>query len=62
MTFTHQQPFRTTHGDIVTMKALVTVHEVQHVECYETKEKYRPVDLAPMTPEEYQVHLNNDYE
>ena len=62
MKFNHEAPFRNPAGDVITMKAKVTMHGVVHIECYENSERYRPEDLKPMTPEEYQAYQTNDFE
>ena len=62
MKFNHEAPFRNPAGDVVTMKAKVTMHGVEHIECYEDLERYRPEELKPMTPEEYQAYLTNYFE
>jgi len=62
MTFTHLTPYRTANGDVITAKALVTVHGTQHLECYENSDKHNPETITPITPEEYQVYMENDLE
>ena len=52
MTFQHKQPFRTTSGQIVTMKALVTIRDKQFVEVNENSLRYKPKDLQLLTPDE----------
>jgi len=44
MTFTHQKEFVTPEGKIITMKALVTMHNVQYVDSYESETRY-PAEL-----------------
>ena len=47
MDFKHQAPFITAKGEVITMKALVTMSGVQHVECYEDNGKYNPATITP---------------
>lgn len=61
MTFQYCQPFRTTDGDIVTMKALVTMHGEQAVEVHENNLRYAPAQLVPISTEEYEEYMNNDF-
>ena len=39
MKFNHEAPFRNPAGDVITMKAKVTMHGVVHIECYENSER-----------------------
>lgn len=52
LTFQYLQPFRTSGGQIVTMKALLTIHGNQYVEVNENSLRYKPKDLQLLTPEE----------
>ena len=52
LTFQYLQPFRTSGGQIVTMKALLTIHCNQYVEVNENSLRYKPKDLQLLTPEE----------
>ena len=52
MTFQYLQPFRTSAGQIVTMKAILTIHGKQYVEVNENSLRYKPKDLQLLTPEE----------
>ena len=58
MTFEYLKPFRTMSGDIVTMKALTTINGRQFIVTDESSIKYPAEELTPITPEEYQAHLD----
>lgn len=69
LTFQYLKPFRTSAGNIVTMKALITMHGVQYVEIHEDEHRYPVSELHELTPEEatdYYQNINNkteeDYE
>ena len=40
MTFTHQKQYVTPEAKVITMKALITMHGVQLVNCYENETRY----------------------
>ena len=52
LTFQYLQPFRTSGGQIVTMKALLTIHGNQYVEVNENSLRYKPKDLQLLTMRE----------
>ena len=52
LTFQYLQPFRTSGGQIVRMKAILTIHGNQYVEVNENSLRYKPKDLQLLTPEE----------
>ena len=56
MTFQYLRPFRTSGGQIVTMKALLTIHGNQYVEVNENSLRYKPKDLQLLTPEEMEEY------
>lgn len=58
MTFEYSKPFRTMDGDIVSMKALISIHGAQLVEVIENNRRYDPGTLTPLTAAEYQAHLD----
>ena len=45
LTFIHQKEFVTGSGKQISMKALVTIHGVQFVECYENDQRYSATEL-----------------
>jgi len=54
MTFTHQKQYVTPEAKVITMKALITMHGIQSVDCYENETRY-PAELLqevkePPTP------------
>lgn len=59
MEFEPNKPFRTDRGEVITMKALVTIISVR---CNENQTEYKPDQLTPMTQEEYQAYMDNDLE
>lgn len=60
MTFEYLKPFRTITGDIVTMKALITIYDKQWIEVNESKARYTPEQLVPISPEEYRESVSAD--
>ena len=56
LTLQYLQPFRTSGGQIVTMKALLTIHGNQYVEVNENSLRYKPKDLQLLTPEEMEEY------
>lgn len=49
--FQHGKQFVTPEGKIITVKAFVTIHQLQHVECYENNTQYKPTDLTEVHEE-----------
>lgn len=45
LTLIHKKEFATKSGRIITMKALITIHDKQFVECYENDKRYPADDL-----------------
>jgi len=45
LSFIHQKEFSTPGGKIVRMKALVTIHGIQFVECYENDHRYPATEI-----------------
>lgn len=48
LTFEHMKPFTTGNGSVVTMKALLTIHDEQFVEVYENSTRYKVTELTPV--------------
>lgn len=48
ITFEHNKQFhfKKNSGEIITMKALVTIHDTQFVECYESNQRYPAESLC----------------
>ena len=46
LTLIHKKEFATKTGRIITMKALVTIHGKQYVECYEDGNRYEAKELT----------------
>ena len=59
MTFEYLKPFRTSGGQIVAMKALLTIHGNQYVEVHEDSRRFPAGELTPITQEQYQAYLEN---
>jgi hypothetical protein len=47
--FVHRKEFATGSGLTITMKALVTIHGVQYVECYEDNMRYPVSQLVAVS-------------
>lgn len=60
ITFIPEQPFRTLTGDVITMKALVTINGVSHVESHQDNSKHYIETLTPMTAEQYEAWLDDE--
>jgi hypothetical protein len=48
MEFIHEKEFVTNSGEIITMKALVTIHGQQFIECYENNIRYKVEELQEL--------------
>lgn len=46
--FEHKKQFLTLQGEVITMKALLTIHGKKFVEVYENSNKYRPDELSEL--------------
>jgi len=46
LTFINGKEFGTTNGAFISMKALITIHGEQHVECYENNNRYKISELT----------------
>jgi len=57
MKFNHKQPFLTPKGDVITMKALLTIYGVVYVATYKDDKPYCPATLTPMRKKEYEAYL-----
>jgi hypothetical protein len=57
MEFEPNKPFRTHKGEVITMKALVTIISVR---VNENQTEYKPDQLTPMTQQEYEEYLDNN--
>jgi len=57
MKFTFGKPFGTSTGKVVTMKSLVTINGVVHVETQQDKKIYFPETLIPISQREYNLYL-----
>ena len=57
MEFIYNQPFRTSKGDVITMKTLVFNYGVEYAESHQNREKHYPDTLTPMSREEYKIYL-----
>ena len=55
--FIHKQPFQTKKGATLTMKALVSINGIQHIECYENKEKHFVNTISLLSFEEYEKNV-----
>lgn len=58
--FIPEQPFRTLTGSVITMKALVTINGICHVECHQDSEKHYLDTLTPLTAEQYETWLDDE--
>ena len=47
--FEYNKEFATGSGYTITMKALVTIHGVQYVECHEDNHRYPAIALVPVS-------------
>lgn len=45
LTFIHRKEFTIGDGNILTMKALLTIHGEQYVEVYENDKRYKATEL-----------------
>jgi len=57
MKFTFGKPFVTSTGKVVTMKSLVTINGVVHVETQQDKKRYFPETLIPISQRKYNLYL-----
>lgn len=46
LTLINKKEFATKTGGIITMKALITIHDKQFVECYENNDRYSAEELT----------------
>lgn len=53
--FPHGKQFVTASGKLITVKAFVTIHQLQHIECYEDSTNYKPNELTEVH-EEAEAH------
>jgi len=60
--FPFRQPFRDNNGDVVIKSSETTVHGITTIQVAENKRDYKPDQLQPITPEEFQKYLHNDFE
>ena len=52
MKFEHLKPLMHTSGTIIRMKALVTIHGLEYVDCHDSGKRYPAKELRELTPEE----------